>query len=77
MGRCTEAYICLARSAYLRTGERLTTQSGEKQSRSDKNRCVRLSLDGVDRSTRFTRLGVIMVLISKMDKAKAVRLVAH
>jgi hypothetical protein len=77
MGHCTEAYICLARSAHLRAGERLSTQSGEKQSRSDKNRCVRLSLDGVDRSTRFTLLGVIMVLISEMDKAKALRLVAH
>jgi hypothetical protein len=77
MGHCTEAYICLARSTHLRAGGRLSTQSGEKLSRSDKNRCVRLSLDGVDRSTRFTLLGVIMVLISEMDKAKALRLVAH
>ena len=66
--------ICLACSATLRAGREASTQSGEKQSRSDKNRCIRLSLDGVDRSTRFTRLGVIMVLISEMDKAKALRL---
>jgi hypothetical protein len=74
----------VARSVYLPStlGDITSTTRGQPHNRSrknadrSKNRCIRLSLDGVDRSTRFTRLGVIMVLISEMDKANPLRL-AH
>jgi hypothetical protein len=74
----------VARSVYLAStlGDITSTTRGQPYNRPrknadrSKNSCIRLSLDGVDRSARFTRLGVIMVLISEMDKANALRL-AH
>ncbi len=56
-----------SRAGFATIGPPAIEQMGQKQ-------LHRLSLDGVDRSTRLTLLGVIMVLISEMDKAKALRL---